>query len=374
MPKAAFVYSDQLSRQVLREDHPLQARRLRLTYELLESYGAFQHPDALLVAPSPATEAELLLIHAPEYIEAVEGISRGESYFDPARYNLSAYGDNPPYPGMYEASALSTGASLVAADLLLEGRARVAFSISGGLHHAAWDHASGFCIFNDPAVAIAHLVGRGLRVAYVDIDAHHGDGVQNAFYDTDRVLTISLHESGRYLFPGTGEVTETGSGRGAGYSVNLPFLPYTGDSVYCWAFDQIVPPLVSAFRPDVLVAQLGVDAYFRDPLAHLQLSTRTYGYVAPQLLTLAPLVLALGGGGYDPEAVARVWTLEYGLMLGIEWPDAIPGAFSGRYGVHALRDAEAPQNQAGVEEQTREYAEAGVEALKRTVFPIHGIF
>src|SRR3990172_3929661 len=191
MPKVAFVYSDQLSRHVLREDHPLQARRLRLTYELLESYGAFQHPDALLVAPSPATEAELLLIHAPEYIEAVEGISRGESHFDPARYNLSAYGDNPPYPGMYEASALSTGASLVAADLLLEGRARVAFSISGGLHHAAWDHASGFCIFNDPAVAIAHLVGRGLRVAYVDIDAHHGDGVQNAFYDTDRADHLS---------------------------------------------------------------------------------------------------------------------------------------------------------------------------------------
>jgi len=181
MPKAAFIYSDALAHHVLREDHPLQAKRLRMTSELLQAYRAFEHPDALLVEPRPATIDELLRVHSPEYIKAVESISKGEERYDPARFNFSLYGDNPYYPGMYEASLLSTGATMTAAGLVLQGDTPIAFSISGGLHHAARDHASGFCVFNDPAVAIAWLVEQGLRVAYVDIDAHHGDGVQNAF-------------------------------------------------------------------------------------------------------------------------------------------------------------------------------------------------
>ena len=373
MPKAAFIYHKDLSRHVLREDHPMKPSRLQLTYELLESYGAFQHLNSLLVEPIPATVEELRLVHDEEYVAAVKSISLGETGFDADLYGFNPWGDNPPFRGMYEAAALSTGASLVAAELLLADRVNVAFSISGGLHHAAKDHASGFCVFNDPAIAIAYLVRKGLRVAYVDIDAHHGDGVQQAFYDSDRVLTISFHESGHYLFPGTGEVTESGTGAGVGYSVNLPLYPHTGDSVYLWAFEQIVPPLLDAFAPDLVVAQLGVDAHFLDPLAHLQLTTAAYLAMVRRLLTAAPKLLALGGGGYDLGAVARVWTLEYGLMLGAEFSDTIPSSYRERYGHQRLRDAPLAPMDDDVLEQSQAVAQQGVDALREIVFPLHGL-
>ncbi|MBI2887456.1 MAG: acetoin utilization protein AcuC [Chloroflexi bacterium] len=373
MPKAAFVYHPDLSRHVLREDHPMKPRRLQLSYELLEAYGAFGQPNALLVPPRMATEEELLLAHDQEYIRAVQRISAGEAEEDLTRYGFSPWGDNPPYPGMYEAACLSTGASLVAAELLLSGTVPTAFSISGGLHHAARGRASGFCVFNDPAVAIASLVQQGLRVAYVDIDAHHGDGVQQAFYESDDVLTISLHEWGRYLFPGTGETGEIGSGAGTGYAVNVPLFPYTGDEVYVWAFQQVAPPLLAAFRPDVLVAQLGVDAHYTDSLAHLQLTTAAYYTVVEQLLGAAPRVLCLGGGGYDLGAVARVWTLEYGLMLGATWPDQTPQGYRERYGVAQLGDGAPPELEESTVRQTRAFAERVVEDLRHTVFPLHGL-
>ena len=369
--RAAFVYNDVLSQHVLREDHPLRPRRLQLTYELLKDYQAFQVPESALVDPRAATKAELLPVHAAEYIEAVERISRGDPSVVPERFNFSAHGDNPHYRGMFEAAVLATGASLVAAELVLENKAQIAFNCSGGLHHAARDHASGFCTFNDPAVAIAYLVQQGLRVAYVDIDAHHGDGVQNAFYDTDRVLTISFHESGRYLFPGTGETTEVGVGAGHGYSVNLPLMPFTGDDVYLWAFDAVVPPLLSAFQPDVLVAQLGVDAHYLDPLAHLQLTTNAYASLLQRMLSLAPRVVALGGGGYDLGAVARVWAMEFGLMSGVQWPDAIPETYREQHGLELLRDPEPPHLEERTVEQPRSFTEMGVAALQRTVFPVH---
>ena len=234
--------------------------------------GGFDLAASALAAPRAATEEELQWLHGAEYIAAVRSFSLGLSGYDPQRYNFSAEGDNPTYRGMYDAAALSTGASLAAAELLADGRVDAAFSISGGLHHAAANHASGFCVFNDPALAIHYLLEQGLRVAYVDIDAHHGDGVQEAFFDDDRVLTISVHESGQYLFPGTGFVQELGTGRGAGYSVNLPLYPYTGDEVYLEAFHAVVPPLLRAFAPDVLVTQLGIDSYHTDPLTHLQIT------------------------------------------------------------------------------------------------------
>ncbi len=373
MTRAAYIYNDRMSRHVLRDDHPLRPRRLRLTYELLDAYEAFQHPDALLVDPREATEEELRLVHSDDYVRAVASISRGDRSVDPARYHFSEYGDNPPFPGMFEASTLSTGGSLVAAKLVLEGTVPIAFNAAGGLHHAARSHASGFCIFNDPAIAIAWLARQGLRVTYVDIDAHHGDGVQNAFYDSDQILTCSFHESGRYLFPGTGDVAEVGVGPGRGYSVNLPLLPYTGDDVYLASFEEVVPPLIGAFRPDILVLQLGVDAYHRDPLAHLQLSTVAYNGLVTRLLGLCPKVVCLGGGGYDLSAVARVWALEYGLMLGTEWPDPVPDGYQERYGVARLRDPAPPEVERDTQEQARRFAAAGVQAIKETIFPIHGL-
>ena len=371
--RAAFVYHDRLSRHVLRDDHVMVPTRLRYTYELLEAYGAFEMPNAILVEPRQASEEDVLSLHTREYVDGVRGLSRGDGYHSAAAYGFSDHGDNPVYSGMFEAALWSTGASLTAAEMLADGRADVAFNCSGGLHHAMPGRASGFCIFNDPVIAINLLLERGLRVAYVDIDAHHGDGVQLAFYDSDRVLTVSMHESGAYLFPGTGFVEEMGEGRGLGYSVNVPLFPYTGDENYLWALREAVLPVVKAFRPDVLATQLGMDPHFRDPITHLGLTVQGHAGLVEELGRLCPRWLAFGGGGYDLSAVARGWTLDFGVMLETEWSDRIPEAYRERYGMITLRDAEGPVVDGAVEVQARRFAEQTVGEIQKRIFPLHGL-
>ena len=369
--RVAFVYEDAVSQHTLRGDHPMQPVRLRHTYELLQAYGAFDGDASLLMPPRPATEEELRWLHSPEYISAVRSFSQGLSGHDPGQFNFTAQGDNPIYPGIYDASALSTGASLVAAEMVASHRVDAAFNISGGLHHAAQGHASGFCVFNDPALAIKYFLELGLRVAYVDIDAHHGDGVQNFFYDDDRVLTISIHESGQFLFPGTGHVAEVGSGKGIGYSVNLPLYPYTDDDIFLEIFREVAPPLLRAFAPDVLVTQLGIDSYHTDPLTHLQVTTRGFVEAVRELSRLEVPWLALGGGGYDLGAVARSWSLAYGVMLDVEWPDRIPDICVQAVGARQLRDTVRPKIPQDVRAQARRFAEETVAAIKQQVFPVH---
>ena len=369
--RVAFVYEDAVSQHLLRRDHPMRPLRLRHTYELLQAYGAFDGDASLLIPPRPATEDELRWLHSPEYIAAVRSFSLGLSVYDLQRFNFSAQGDNPIYPGIYDASALSTGASLVAAELVASHRVDVAFNISGGLHYAAQGHASGFCVFNDPALAIKYFLQQGLRVAYVDIDAHHGDGVQDFFFDDDRVLTISIHESGQFLFPGTGHVAEVGSGKGIGYSVNLPLYPYTDDDIYLEIFREVVPPLLRAFTPDVLVTQLGIDSYHSDPLTHLQVTTRGFVEAVRELSRLEVPWLALGGGGYDLGAVARAWSLAYGVMLDVEWPDRIPDSCVQLVGANQLRDTTRPEIPQDVQARARRFAEETVAAVKEQVFPVH---
>ena len=370
--KAAFVYDDALSRHSLSEAHPMKPERLRYTHELLESYRALDAPTATLVTPRPATEDEILLYHSRDYLEAVRSYGNGETPPDPGRYGLGP-GDNPPYEGMYDAAALSTGASLRAVELLVSGEADGAFNISGGLHHAMPGYASGFCVFNDPVIAIKALMSHGMKVAYVDIDCHHGDGVQHAFYDTDQVLTISLHESGAFLFPGTGFTQEIGLGRGRGYSVNVPLYPYTGDEVYLWALREVVPPLLEAFRPDVTVTQLGIDTHVLDPITHLVLTVQGFAEAVRELSRWAPRWLALGGGGYDLQAVARAWTLAYGVMSGQDFPDEIPTAYRDTYGVDTLRDPGGAPVDDTVERDSRTFAEASVQAVRSLIFPSHGL-
>ena len=373
MPRAAFVYDDAMSQHVLRADHPMRPIRLRHTYELLEAYGAFDGANSLLVTPSPADESSVGAFHTRDYMAAVRTLSLGLTGAQPQRFGFAQGGDNPTYPGMYEAAMLSTGATLTAARMVADGEVSAAFNISGGLHHAAARQASGFCVFNDPVVAIKYLLGRGLRVAYVDIDAHHGDGVQNAFYDEPRVLTISVHESGQYLFPGTGFAGETGAGEGVGYAVNLPLYPYTDDEIYLDAFESIVPPLVQAFGPDVLLTQLGIDSYHTDPLTHLQITSRGFIAAVERLGGLGYPWLATGGGGYDLGAVARCWTLAYGVMCGAEWPDRIPMAAIERLGRNTLRDGEVPDIPANVRADARALAAESVGAVRDAVFPVHGL-
>ena len=370
--RAAFIYDERLAGHVLSASHPMKPVRLRYTHELLDAYGAFDAPNVLLERPRPAAVDEVLSYHSPQYVEAVRELSRGGSSIDAAGFNFGP-GDNPLYDGMYEAAILSTGASLRAAELLADGDVDAAFSISGGLHHAMPSYAYGFCVFNDPVIAINHLVSRGMRAVYVDIDCHHGDGVQHAFYDTDRVLTISLHESGAFLFPGTGFTQETGAGRGRGYSVNVPLYPHTSDDIYLWALRETVPPLVESFRPDVLVTQLGIDSHYLDPITHLGLTVQGFEEAVRELARVAPARwLAMGGGGYDLQAVARAWALAFGVMSGQSFADLVPEAYSRRYGVRSLRDAE-PERDARVHQDARAFAEASVQAVQRLLFPMHGI-
>ena len=374
--RGAFIYRDSMSRHVLREDHVFRPVRLRYTYELLEEFGAFEVENGRLVDPRHATDEEVQTFHTPDYVAAVKAFGEGRMLVDPARYNFSQYGDNPTYPGMFDAGTLVVGGSLMAADMILDGEVDAAFNPGGGLHHAAAGNTSGFCVFNDAVIAIKRMVDRGMKVAYVDIDVHHGDGVQTAFYDTDAVLTISVHESGRFIFPGTGYPNETGTGAGTGYAVNLPLAPYTDDEIYLDAFGQIVPPVVRAFEPDVLVTQLGIDTYHSDILGHLLISTQGFTKAVETLAALAEQPgrwLALGGGGYDVEAVARCWALAYGVMLGREWPQETPDSYRERSGVETLRDASGPKLEEGDREKIREFARRSVEEVKKEVFGYHRV-
>jgi acetoin utilization protein AcuC len=312
------------------------------------------------------TDDELATFHTREYIEVVRRLSQGETGLNPARYGFGP-GDNPVFRGMFESEGLKVGAALVAAELLLNNEVEVAFSFAGGLHHAGRDFASGFCVFGDGAIAIHRLLAAGWRVMYVDIDAHHGDGVQAAFYGDDRVLTISFHESGRYLFPGTGFTNELGEGAGRGFSVNVPLFPYTDDETFIWAFDQVVPPLLERFAPDVVVAQLGVDAHWRDPLTHLALTTHGFEALFRRIYYLRPRLLAVGGGGYDRGVVPRAWTLAWAVLTEQSFANTLPEPIAVNYEPPFLHDETLVLLTAEQRRQARAAAEQAVRELKEAL-------
>ena len=269
-------------------------------------------------------------MHSYPYVQAVQNgqsIARGER--PPA--DLSFYGlgtaDDPLFAEMHNAAALYTGATIQAMEAVLEARAIHAYSPAGGQHHALKAEASGFCIYNDSAAAIAAALEAGKHIAYLDLDAHHGDGVQEAFYSDPRVLTISIHESGEYLFPGTGFADETGSGEAKGACVNVPLPPFAGDEAILMAFERVVPPALRTFRPDILVTQIGADTHHNDPLTHLTATMALYPRLAAWLHDLVHECCAggwviVGGGGYDPVNVTpRAWTAFIGAVLGHETAD-----------------------------------------------------
>ncbi len=320
--------------------HPLRPARVTLTRELIHACGLLDTPGVSEVAGRDATDAELALVHAPAYVEAVRRAGRGEA--GPWWEFGFGPGDNPVFPRMHEASARVAGASLVAADAVLSGRAEHAFNPAGGLHHAMPARASGFCVYDDPALAITWLLARGVaRVAYVDVDVHHGDGPDAIFAGDPRVLTISLHQDGRTLFPGTGFVEDRGTGDGEGTAVNVPLPPFTGDAGWLRAFEEVVPPLVEAFAPEVLVTQLGCDTHHLDPLARLSLTTAAYRRAASVLHDLAHATaggrwLATGGGGYQwARVVPRAWTTYFAEMVGVEVADQLPASWVARAAAEA---------------------------------------
>ncbi|MEU7618398.1 acetoin utilization protein AcuC [Micromonospora rifamycinica] len=292
-------------------EHPLDPVRVELTMVLARELGVLDRPGVRLVRPVPADDATLTRVHLPDYLAAVRAAPRDPLF---AGYGLGT-SDNPVFDGMHESSALIAGASVTAAEAVWRGEARRAVNVAGGLHHAMPDRAAGFCVYNDPAVAIARLLDLGAeRVAYVDVDVHHGDGVQEVFYHDPRVLTVSLHETPLALFPGTGFPDETGGPGAQGSAVNVPLPPGTDDAGWQRAFHAIVPSVLRAFRPQILLTQCGADGHRIDPLADLHLSVDGQRATYLALRALADELcdgrwVATGGGGYAlVEVVPRAWT------------------------------------------------------------------
>ncbi|RZS30600.1 acetoin utilization protein AcuC [Herbihabitans rhizosphaerae] len=306
---AAVVWDPAMLAYDLGGDHPFNPIRLELTMRLATALGVLDGVEQL--KPEPAAEAEIERIHDVGYVTAVREAPMAS--WDVGHGLGTA--DNPVFARMHEASSLVVGASLLAAERIASGAATRAINIAGGLHHAMRDHAAGFCVYNDCAVAISWLLDHGVeRVAYVDVDVHHGDGVQAAFYDDPRVLTISLHQNPMTLWPGTGSPMELGGRDAQGTAVNLALPPLTRDAAWLRAFHAVVPSLLGAFRPDVLVTQCGVDTHTEDPLAELSLSVDGHRATYQALRALAEehaggRWLALGGGGYQLlRVVPRSWT------------------------------------------------------------------
>jgi acetoin utilization protein AcuC len=375
--KTALVHSEDWARFDYGPQHPLRMERLGLTWRLMQAYGLTRLPGSTVQAPAPATEREIAVFHAPEYLEVLKAANTGAQPPGGSAFGLGP-GDNPVFRGLWEAAQLVAAGSLLAADLVAGGEADRAFHFAGGLHHALPDRASGFCYVNDAVLAILRLRERGLRVAYVDIDAHHGDGVQYAFYRDPNVLTISVHERGERLFPGTGFVHEVGEGAAAGFSVNLPLEAYTDSHVYLPAFEAVVPPLLQRFKPDVIVAQLGIDSHRTDPLTHLALDIQGFARALARIVPMAPKLIALGGGGYDIRNVARAWTAAWAVLNGVELPATLPEAFAEDvrrhdFGSLGLWDPPAEALPEDIHRAVSDYASRQVEAVQRTIFPLLGM-
>ncbi len=392
--RVALIWDEAVAGYDFGPGHPLAPVRVELTVDLIRRCGLLVPPGAggkgsdgtvVEVVPEGCDEGVVRRRHAGAFVDTVKRASHDPvTGADPA-FGLGA-GDTPAFAGMHAASLLVCAHSLEAARLVLDGRAAHAFNPAGGLHHAMPGRAAGFCVYNDPALAIDRLLEGGAeRVAYVDIDVHHGDGVEAMFVDDPRVLTISLHESGRFLFPGTGAADDIGGPGAEGSAVNVPLHPGTTGEVWLGAFDEVVEPLVRAFAPDVLVSQLGCDGHATDPLAHLALTVDDMAAVYTRIHRLAHEAaggrwVATGGGGYQlVDVVPRAWTTAFAEMsdqrLPIETPIAWRELVAERTGARAptaFTDDPAHVS-AAIAEQARRGAEDSVAAVRRLVFPRHGL-
>jgi len=326
--KTGLVWDEGFLNYNFGPQHPLRPIRVKLTYELIRSKGILQQETVEVIKPRVASREEILLFHEEDYVRLVEQYSKKGS-------GLLDMGDTPAFKGCYEATSLVAGASIVAANEVMGGRLSHAFNPSGGLHHAHPERASGFCIFNDPAVVIAHLKSKYnlKRIVYLDIDAHHGDGVMYGYYDDPAVMDVDFHESGKFLFPGTGFPDEIGKGAAKGLKLNIPLPPSTGDEAYLDAFRRIVPDTLRKFRPEIILFQCGADGHLDDRLAHLRLTTNVYAEVVSQMHDLAHQLcngrlLLFGGGGYTLANVPRVWTVSFSTLAGVKLDDEIPSDWS----------------------------------------------
>lgn len=374
--KLAFLYCTEVESLRYPPNCPFKTERAGLARRRLASFGLLGTPDRREVAPRRALLSELAAIHTPRYLEELQRAAAGELRVAGLHLGLGTP-DTPVFKDLFNYGAWACGAGLVAAELLLAGEVDIAFNLLGGFHHAMAERAAGFCYLNDVALACHHLAAAGRRVVYLDVDAHHGDGVQAAFYRRRDVLTISLHESGKTLFPWGGFEDEIGEGPGRGFNVNLSLPAGTYDAAYVGAFNEVVPPLLQAFGPDVVVLELGMDALAGDPLTHLALTNNAHAAVLERLLALRVPLLIAGGGGYHVENTIRGWALAWQICAGeADEHDPSLGLSGVMLGssewAGGLRDRElpvGPEQRRAVDGPLR----ASVDAVKRNVFPHHGL-
>ena len=372
--KAAFIYSAELGKFSYPADCPFDTDRAGQVRKILNSMDLLSGDNRSEVSPEPAERLVLKKFHSARYLHALKTAAKG-------RWDTEALGmgigtlDCPVFAGMYDYAVLATGGTLTAAKLILSGSAEVAFNPSGGFHHAGPQKASGFCYINDVALACTILAEEGKRVLYLDVDAHHSDGVAYGFYDRRDVMTISFHENPGTLFPGTGREDEIGSGQGKGYCVNVPLPVGTYDEVYMKAFETIALPLIGAYNPDVIVFELGADALAGDPLAHLYLTNNVYADVIEHLLSFNKPIVATGGGGYNINNTVRAWALAWSILAGTGSGSDMDHAVEG--GMLESTDWQGGlRDRALVVSQTQRemvvpVVEATIEAVKTNIFPIH---
>lgn len=371
--RTALIYSPLFGNFNYGDDHPLKLQRNRLSYDLLDAYGLLELPNMQIRACQAVSDELVLAFHDPAYIARLKEFSASDEPRADFRFGLGD-ADCPVFKGLYDCAALGAGATFEAVRLVEEENFDIAFNLTGGWHHAHRAKASGFSYLNDAVIAINWLVARGRRVLYLDIDAHHGDGVQEAYYGTDQVLTISIHESGIYFYPGTGFEDEIGEGRGRGYSVNVPLLAHTDDAIYMKAFDEVAYPLIASFNPDIIVTQIGADTFRTDPLTNLEITTHSYCAMLSKIKRLKIPWVALGGGGYDLMNTARAWTLAWAIMNDVELNPRLPPAFIAKIEPQGFQNRVLLDAIHWSEERERTQALTAVEKsiarIKKTIFPV----
>jgi acetoin utilization protein AcuC len=374
--KAAFIYSSELEEYSYPPEHPFNTIRPKKTREIVSFLGLLSGDGRSEVAPVPVERIVLKKFHSARYLHALKKAS-------PRRWDAETFDmglgteDCPIFERLYDYAVLAAGGTLVAAKLILSGLADVAFNPSGGFHHAGPERASGFCYINDVALACTVLAEAGKRVLYLDVDVHHGDGVAYAFYDRRDVMTISLHENPKVLFPGTGFENEIGSGDGKGYCVNVPLPIGTYDETYMKVFGSVARPLIEAFGPDVIVFELGADALAGDPLAHLYLTNNVYADIINYLLNLNKPILATGGGGYNIDNTVKAWALAWCVLCGAGCEGTAESSAgtvgsSGTKKQGGLRDGPLPVSGQQRDTVTRAI-ETTIEAVKANIFSLHGL-
>ena len=373
---AVFIYSDELEKYQYPPEHPFNTIRATRTLEIIKSMGLLSGPGRRMIAPKPADRLVLKKFHTARYLHALKTAAKGGWDTEALSMGIGTQ-DCPVFRGLYEYAALATGATLDGADMLISGQADVAFNPSGGYHHAGPEKAAGFCYINDVALACMILAEKGKRVLYLDIDVHHGDGVAYAFYDRCDVMTISLHQNPKTLFPGTGFENEIGTGPGKGYCVNVPLPVGTYDQAYMKAFKAIVPPLAGAYNPDVIVFELGADALAGDPLANLQLTNNIYAEVITQLLSYNKPILATGGGGYHIGNTVRAWALAWSIFCGADSGEDMDLAVGGVLLESTEWQGGFRDRRLAVSNSQRQAVlpsiDATIKYIKENVFPVHGL-